>query len=89
MFNYYNNLGQRNRTRRRCLDIKLKAFYLIRKESSLEVNLTFEVDIKNVADIKKDNKNNVSDIRFEVSGNIIDNKISINESTYSIRWNEI
>ncbi len=89
MFNYYNNLGQEIELEEDAWTIKLKAFYLIRKESSLEVNLTFEVDIKNVADIKKDNKNNVSDIRFEVSGNIIDNKISINESTYSIRWNEI
>ena len=69
---------------------KLQDFYLINKNgTSLEVNLIFGVSIENGIAFNKAGTNWIENIRIEIFGKMIDDKLSINPTQLSIHWDEI
>jgi hypothetical protein len=87
---YYTKLGQQYHLQNDDWYIKLQDFYLVNMgEASFEIDLIFGVSIENDIVIKKEGTSYINNIRIELFGNVIDDKLLINPSQLSIRWNEI
>jgi hypothetical protein len=88
-FDYYNSLGDPIELNIGDWNIKLINFYLWPSEDIVEINLIFSVTISNSLFIKREGKYNVSNIRIEVPGFIVNDQISLKKQWTSIRWDEI
>lgn len=87
-FNYHNNVGQKIDLDYDAWTIKLESFNLFEQGVCQKINLTLKVIIRNSITIEEKRGSNVRNIRVGLVGNIIDEKLSI-ENLNSFRFEAI
>jgi hypothetical protein len=87
---HYEKLGQPINLQKEDWSIKLKEYKLNKNVVPLEVDLVFGVSFENGITIKKDERtSHIDNIRIELFGNIIEDKLVINPNRSGFRWEEI
>ena len=87
---HYEKLGQPINLQKEDWSIKLKEYKLNKNVAPLEIDLVFGVSFEKDITIKKEERtSHIDNIRIELFGNIIEDKLVINPNRSGFRWEEI